>query len=240
MDPEVIRAEAAAEGWWSRGRTEVIKSLLPPPDGRRTVLDVGSGWGAVSSRLGAWGDVTGVEPSGVAREEAARRGVNVLEGRAESLPVDDVSVDVAIASDVIEHLPDDGVAMAEIARVLRPGGLALITVPAYPRLMGAHDRALGHHRRYTRSTLLAAVEGAGLVPQRLTHFNTLLFPLALPVRLLGRNAATRADSPSAPGVLDELFYRVFRSETRLLRRFDLPFGLSLAALATRPERVGQT
>src|SRR3954452_10652495 len=235
MDPEVIRAEAAAEGWWSRGRTEVIRSLLPAPDGRRIVLDVGSGWGAVSSRLGAWGEVTGVEPSGVARDEAARRGVNVLQGRAEELPVEDGSVDIAIASDVIEHVPDDHVAMAEIARVLRPGGLALITVPAYPRLMGAHDRALGHHRRYTHSTLLAAVEGAGLLPKRLTHFNTLLFPLALPVRLLGRSRAAQADSPRAPGLLDGLFYRVFRSETRLLRRFDLPFGLSLAALATRSE-----
>jgi SAM-dependent methyltransferase len=240
VDPEVIREEAAAEGWWSRGRTEVIKSLLPPPDGRRSVLDVGSGWGAVSSRLGPWGTVTGVEPSEVAREEAKRRGVSVLEGRAEQLPAEGASVDIAIASDVIEHVPDDGAAVRELARVLRPGGLALITVPAYPWLMGAHDRALGHHRRYTKAALLEVVRESGLAPQRVTHFNTLLFPLAVPVRLLKRSAGAQADNPRAPGPFDELFFRVFRSETRLLTRVNLPFGLSLAALATRPERVGQT
>lgn len=240
MDPEVIRAEAAAEGWWSRGRTEVIKSLLPPPDGRRCLVDVGSGWGAVTRQLGAWGEVTGVEPSPVAREEAARRGVRTREGRAERLPLEDASVDIAIASDVIEHLPDDDVALRELARVLRPNGLALVTVPAYPSLMGAHDRALGHHRRYTRRSLLEAITGAGLEPVRVTYFNTLLFPLALPVRILGRFRPARADSPRAPGPLDRLFFRVFRSERRLLARVDLPFGLSLAIQATKPAGLGET
>jgi SAM-dependent methyltransferase len=240
MDPEVIRAEAAAEGWWSRGRTEVIKSLLPPPDGRRTVLDVGSGWGAVSSRLGEWGEVIGVEPSEVAREEAQRRGVQVLEGRAEELPIEDESVDLAIASDVIEHVPDDAPAVGELARVLRPGGTALITVPAYPWLMSAHDHALGHYRRYTRGRLEAVIAAAGLEVGRVTYFNTLLFPLAVPGRLLRRSRAPRAESLRAPGPLDAIFFRIFRSERRLLRRVNLPFGLSLAALATRPDRVGQT
>ena len=240
MDPEVIRAEAAAEGWWSRGRTEIIKSLLPPADGARRVLDVGSGWGAVSGCLGAWGEVIGVEPSPVARAEAERRGVRALDGRAEGLPVEDSSVDIAIASDVIEHLPDDAAAVRELVRVLRPGGTALITVPAYPWLMGAHDRALGHHRRYTEEMLLDAVADAGLVPNRVTHFNTLLFPIALPVRLLGRLRRSGADQPRAPGPLDAIFYRVFRTERQLLSHFDLPFGLSLATLAAKPERVGET
>ena len=240
MDPELIRAESAAEGWWSRGRTEVIKSLLPPPDGRRRVVDIGSGWGAVSARLGAWGEVLAVEPSDVARREASRRGVNAVEGRAERLPLPDDSMDIAIASDVIEHVEDDRGAVREMARVLRPGGTALITVPAYPWLMGAHDRALGHHRRYTRDSLLAVIGEAGLRPVRTTHFNALLFPLALPVRLLGRRRAAGADAPRAPGPLDGVFFRIFRSERALLRRFNLPFGLSLAALATTPGALQET
>jgi len=238
VDPELIRAEADAEGWWSRGRTDVIKSLLPAPDGVGRLLDVGSGWGAVTCRLEGWGEVTGVEPSEVARDEAARRGIRVLEGRAEQLPVADGSVDIAIASDVIEHLPDDVAAVRELARVLRPGGLALITVPAYPRLMGAHDHALGHYRRYTRKALAAAVAAGGMHLTRITHFNMLLFPFALPVRMLGRGREARADAPSAPGPLDAVFYRVFRAERGLLRRFNLPVGLSLAALATRPSGAG--
>jgi SAM-dependent methyltransferase len=238
MDAEVIRAEAEADGWWSRGRTEVIKSLLPEPEGGLSVVDVGSGWGAVSSQLGAWGDVIGVEPSSVAREEAERRGVRTREGRAESLPLEDGSVDIAIASDVIEHLPDDAAAVREIVRVLRPGGLALITVPAYPSLMGAHDRALGHHRRYTKASLLEVVTAAGLEPARVTFFNTLLFPLALPGRLLNRSKPAKADEMRAPGPLDQFLFRVFRSERALLARTNLPFGLSLAVKATKPGSEG--
>jgi SAM-dependent methyltransferase len=240
VDPDLIRAEAAAEGWWSRGRTEVIKALLPAARGDQRVLDIGSGWGAVTSKLGAWGTVIGVEPSEEAREEAERRGVTVLEGTAEHLPVEAGSADIAIASDVIEHLPDDIAAVREMTRVLRPGGVGLITVPANPWLMGAHDRALGHYRRYTEEGLLRVVQGAGLVPTRTTHFNTLLFPLAIPGRLIGRRRAARADNPRAPGWLDAVFYRVFRAEPAILSRFDLPFGLSLAVLATRPDEVGQT
>jgi SAM-dependent methyltransferase len=234
MDPEVIRAEAAAEGWWSRGRTEIVKELLPAPNGRLRVLDVGCGWGAIASHLGAWGEVIGVEPSPVARDEAEARGVRVLDGRAEALPVEDASVEIAIAGDVIEHVDDDAAAAAEIARALRPGGTALVTVPAHPWLFGAHDRALDHRRRYTRRGLVALLRGAGLEPTRVTYFNTLLFPLVLPVRLLRRNSAARAEATGASGPLDAILYRVFRSERTLLRRVDLPFGLSMAALAAKP------
>jgi hypothetical protein len=124
--------------------------------------------------------------------------------------------------------------VAEIARALRPGGTALVTVPAYPWLFGAHDRALDHRRRYTRRGLVALLRGAGLEPTRVTYFNTLLFPLVLPVRLLRRSSAARAERTGATGPLDAILYRVFRSERTLLRRVDLPFGLSLAALAAKP------
>lgn len=242
MDAEVIRAEAEAEGWWSRGRTEVIRSLLPAPDGRRRVLDIGSGWGAVTGRLGEWGEVLGVEPSPVARAEAERRGVHVIEGTAERLPVADGWADIAIAADVIEHLPDDAAAMLEVVRVLRPGGVALITVPANPWLMGAHDRALGHFRRYDRRALRERIGGVGLQLERITHFNTLLFPLAIPARLLGRLRSERsaADDPRAPGPFDALFGMVFAAERHLLARFDLPVGLSLAALARAPDKVDRS
>ena len=204
------------------------------------MLDVGSGWGAVTGSLGEWGEVTGVEPEPVARQEAARRGIRVVDGRAEELPAEDESMGLVIASDVIEHLPDDVAAVRELTRVLRPGGLALITVPANPWLMGAHDRASGHYRRYTRETLAGALEAGGLRLDRMTHFNSLLFPIAVPVRLLGRRREPKADVPRAPGPLDAIFYRLFRSERGLLRRFDLPFGLSLAALATRPAAGAQS
>ena len=234
MDPEVIRSESAGSGWWFRGKADIVMELLPTPTGRDRLLDVGCGWGAVTEKLRPWGDVVGVEPSAAGREEARHRGVDAVEGQADSLPAESESQDIVLVTDVLEHVPDDAAAARELARVLRPGGTALVTVPAYPRLFGSHDRALSHHRRYTRDSIAAVLEGAGLEPRRVTHFNTLLFPLAMPIRLLRRNAPARADASWAPGPLDELLYRVFRAERLLLRRFDLPFGLSIAVVAVRP------
>jgi SAM-dependent methyltransferase len=235
MDAELIRAQSALEDeqWWFRGRARIICDLLPGGSERRSLLDVGCGWGGLTRHLAAHGAVVGVEPSPAAREEAGRRGLTVLEGTADRLPVPDASVDVAVATDVIEHLADDVAALRELARVLRDDGLALITVPACPWLFSSHDRALGHHRRYSRGSLLAAVRAAGLRPVRVTHFNTFLFPPSAAVRLLTRRRAARVDAQPTWGPLNWLLYRIFLSERRILRRRDLPFGLSLAVLARR-------
>jgi SAM-dependent methyltransferase len=158
----------------------------------------------------------------------------VVDGVAEALPVEDDSTDIAIAGDVLEHVPDDAAAVREMARALRPGGTALVAVPAYPWLFGAHDRAVGHQRRYTRASLVDVLGANGLRPVRVTYLNALLFPLAVPGRVLRRSAPAHAESTRAPGPLDAVFYRVFRLERRLLARVNLPFGLSLAAIAEKP------
>jgi SAM-dependent methyltransferase len=243
MDSELIRAESRlqGEGWWFRGKADIVRSLLPPPSGNASVLDVGCGWGAIASVLRPWGRVLGVDRSEAACEEAERRGVEVVRGSAESLPVESGSMDIVLATDVLEHLDDDVAAARELQRVLKPGGLALVTVPAYKWLFGAHDRALEHRRRYTKQTIRSAIEAGGLEPERITHFNTLLLPLGLPARLARRRGTARAESAhQAPGPLNGFLYRVFRSERALLRRIDLPVGLSIAVLARPGAEAAQT
>ncbi len=235
MDPELIRrqSEAEATGWWYRGRGEIVRSLLPLPDRPRRVADIGCGWGGLTETLAPWGDVVGIEPSEAARAEAERRGVEVLEGDADALPLEDASIDLAVSTDVLEHLDDDVAAVREIARVLVPGGAALVTVPAYPRLFSGHDRALDHRRRYTRETLLEAIRGGGLEPLRVTNFNSILLPAAAAARLGSRNGEPSADSGVAPKPLNGLLLATLRFERALLRRTNLPAGLSIAVLATR-------
>jgi SAM-dependent methyltransferase len=238
VDAEEIRVQSRlqAEGWWFRGRSEIIRSLLPAPAGDAFLLDVGCGWGGIAAELSPWGRVLGVDASEAARAEASHRGVDVIAGSAESIPVEDGSADIVLCADVLEHLDDDAAAAREMRRVLKPDGIALVTVPAYPRLFGAHDRALEHRRRYTKRTLLAALEAGGLAVDRVTHFNALLLPIAFPARLMqrGRPAAADAGRQQA-GRMNEMLYWVFRSERGLVRRFNLPAGLSIAALA-RPAR----
>ena len=101
--------------------------------------------------LRRFGDVSGLDMGLAALRHARARGLAVARGSAENLPVGDAQLDVVVALDVLEHLDDDRRALDEILRVLRPGGVLLATVPAYPFLWSSHDEALGHRRRYRRA-----------------------------------------------------------------------------------------
>src|SRR5205085_5633198 len=78
-------------------------------------------------------------------------------------------------SDIIEHVEDDRQALREIRRVLRPGGHALITVPAFPSIWGLQDRVAHHKRRYRMRQLLEKIEPESFTIERAYHFNFLLF-----------------------------------------------------------------
>ena len=81
----------------------------------------------------------------------------------------DETFDVVAAFDVVEHCEDDALAVAELTRVLRPGGRLLLSVPAYQWAWSDHDVRAGHYRRYTRPRLVRRVERAGLTVERSTY-----------------------------------------------------------------------
>jgi SAM-dependent methyltransferase len=149
------------------------------------LLDLGCGFGRhafEAARLGAGvvaldagrEEVRGVLATFAAMVEAgeldlARDRVGVAQGDALALPFADGSFDRIIASEVLEHIPDDEQAMTELARVLRPGGTMAVTVPrAGPELVNwalsdeYHDVPGGHIRIYRRGQLVRRLERAGL------------------------------------------------------------------------------
>jgi len=107
----------------------------------------------------------------------------VVQGNALRLPFADASFDRVIAAEVLEHIPDDSSAMAELARVLRPGGTMAVTVPRLgPEAVNwalseeYHNVPGGHVRIYRRSTLLSRLGGAGLRPVGHHHAHALHSP----------------------------------------------------------------
>jgi SAM-dependent methyltransferase len=229
--------------WWFRGRRRIVLTILgtslpPVASGqRRRILDLGCGTGTMLGHLRAFGHAEGVEADQRAVELCRRRGedrVQLLE--SDGLPFRDDSFDVLTALDVLEHIEDDGAALREVARVLRPGGIFLATVPANPWMWGPQDEISHHCRRYRARDLRRGIAGTNLELLRLTHFNSILFGPIAAVRLVRRlrPPAPRPRSDfelTTEGPVNELLARVFGLESRWLRRRDLPFGVSILAVA---------
>jgi SAM-dependent methyltransferase len=168
-----------------------------------------------------------------------------LRGSVSALPFRDASFDVVVSLDVLYHraVADDLAAARELGRMLRPGGILLLNLPAYDSLRSAHDRVIHTARRYTRARVAKLLAAAGLEPLRVRHWNTFLFPLAAAVRLWGRLRATVAGRtppeesdlhPVSPW-LNEALRRVVGWELALRDRWDPPYGLSIVAVGRKPE-----
>jgi len=161
----------------------------------------------------------------------------VTEGAAEALPYADATFDLVTALDVVEHLDDDVAGLAEMRRVLKVGGCALLFVPAFQWLWGVQDDVSNHRRRYTLPQLRAAVERAGLRVERATYANiTFLAPILLG-RLVMRATGARPASENNINVaaLNGLFGRVLGAERHLLAHVNLPVGVSAICVARRME-----
>ena len=155
--------------WWFRGRRAVIHALLArtPLTDRPRILDAGCGTGRNITEYAQFGETAGVDPSPDAVAFCHARGLaQVTQSGVEELPFDDGAFDLMTATDVLEHIPDDGGAARELRRVTRPGGHLLVTVPAYQWLWSQHDDSHHHQRRYTLPRLRAVLDGSGLAPDR--------------------------------------------------------------------------
>jgi SAM-dependent methyltransferase len=227
------------EHWWYRGRRRLLRAeldRLPLPRDAR-LLDAGCGSGRTLDELARYGRVSGIDLSEDAVAAAHARGHDdVHVARVEELPFEDGTFDVVTCLDVIEHTPDDRATLAELLRVTRPGGLLLVTVPAYQALWSQHDEANLHFRRYDSASLSAAARGAGWSVVSDTHFNGLLLAPAAAVRLAQRRRRghPQSDLDLTPSALNGVLELPLRLESRLVAAGTrLPAGLSLLAVLRR-------
>jgi SAM-dependent methyltransferase len=175
----------------------LLELLLAARPGRE-VLNAGAGQGTFSRLLEERGfEVTSTDASGPAVEVLRERvGGPVLRADVTELPFADESFDAVVLGEVLEHVPDDAGAVVEVARVLRPGGVLALSVPAHPRLYGASDRWAGHIRRYRRAGLVAVVEDSGLVVERCSAWG---FPCSALYHRHLYERRLRRSGPSGPG-----------------------------------------
>jgi SAM-dependent methyltransferase len=230
------------EHWWYVGMRRMADALLGRRfNGRRgtlDVLDAGCGTGGNSMHLRTYGTVTGVDVSPEALRLAGERpGLRLSCGSVEALPFADASFDLVLSNDVLCHLgvANDRAAVCEFARVLRPGGVLFIQLPAYQWLRSRHDEAVHTGHRYSAAELRALLRHAGLRVRRITYANSLLLPVAAAWRAVNRivPAVERSDVRPVAGPVNAALRTALGLEALLVARRNLPFGLSVIGVAEK-------
>ena len=209
-------------------------------DCSRKILDAGCGTGAVMKYLARYGEATGFDFSAEALKFSHQRAhTRLAQASVLEIPFASQCFDLIVSFDVIcEMGVDDEQALLEFRRILKPGGLVMLRLPAYDWLRGKHDVATHIRHRFTRGEIGAKLKRNGFVPVRLSYANTFLFPIAFAKRLSERllsSSQTGSDLTLDPGPLNGTLRSILSAEAPLISAVGLPFGLTVVALARRDD-----
>ncbi|MEK7614413.1 MAG: sugar nucleotide-binding protein [Patescibacteria group bacterium] len=210
-----------------------LKLCLDKNPAETKVLDFGCGSGIFVDELAKQGyQAYGLDISEEAVKFGMLQGVKNLGAiDAHKINFPDNTFDAVFTLDVLEHLEDEKWALDEIRRVLKPGGVAIIMVPAYMFLWGVQDEVAHHYRRYTKSSLLKKIkEATSLKTLKASYFNTFLFPPIAFFRIVsrifgikGRESDFDINSP----LMNRFFFSIFNTERKILKHVRFPFGVSI-------------
>jgi SAM-dependent methyltransferase len=233
--------------FWFRGHNAVVEEQVAAHLDRaargssRTLrlVDVGCGPGNTIRRFSRWGRVLGIDYSLDALAFARRKGVtDVASADVTALPIASAAADGVLALEVLEHVEDDRAALREIARILRPGGIVAITVPAFMSLWRHHDEAYGHCRRYTKRELADRASSAGLEVISCQYFKCAFFlPMWTMAAWERAGFPNRRDSyVTVPSWLNRALAAEIVWEARSGLARHAPFGSALLCVGRRRER----
>ena len=241
MQPNEYKTMFRVEGthWWYGALHRLIFQALEaelPGWREKEILDVGCGTGAILKQLGNPEKNVGIDLAPEAISFCRQRGLdNVRQGDIGALPFADASFDAVICSSVLYHqwVGDIAGAVCEMHRVLRPGGVLVINVPAFPFLHSAHDEAVMTARRFRKPEIRQLLLKQNFKIRRLTYWTTFLFPLAVAARTLGGSKMGRDFETTGSSFTQWAFKQIMSLELALLRKISLPVGVALSAVARK-------
>ncbi len=228
--------------WWYRGLHEFIISTLLnffPDIKNKLLLDVGCGTGGLLENLRdfcpkSFG--TEISPEGL-KFCGVRNLSGLFRGSATTLALKDNIGDGVICLDVIQHkrIQSDMEALREFHRILKPGGILILNLPAFSLLKGAHDLVVQTRERYTMNLMKHRLDYIGFKILKMTYRNAILFPLIMIKRLLDSlsNAPPRSDLKPLPPWLNRILFKLVCMENLALAHINVPFGSSLFCIAQK-------
>jgi SAM-dependent methyltransferase len=234
-------AAVADRHWWYVATRQLLQSvvepLLPAVHGGTRYLDAGGGTGNTGRWLAARAPtvLADLSPDALAVGPQVAPGYLGVRADLRRLPHPDAAFDAVLCVTVLYHewVDDPSAVVAELSRVTRPGGLIALMEPGVRRLVRGHDRVTQNARRFSVGDLRRLAAGAGLEVLRATGAYSFLVPPAAVLAVLERGKST-SDVGRNEGGLGGAFPLAARAERALLRRVDLPAGLSVLAVARRP------
>lgn len=239
----VVMYEIEEEHWWFKGKRKIVFSQLKPYlCGRKNlkILDIGCGTGIMMKSFQKYGKVNGVDVELKALNFCCQRGLdNLSQADITALPFKNGSFDVVSIFDVLYHkgIKDDLKALKEIFRIIKPGGILILTDSADMKLWSRHDIAAHARERYTTLKLSRRIKSAGFKIIKISYFNTLLYPIVFIVRrldnLLNKKKPVTTNIKKTNPFLNFILYNFFVFENQLLKISNLPFGVSILLIAKK-------
>lgn len=237
LDEYARMARAESRHWWYRATRALLAETFAPliPAGSR-VLDAGCGTGATGAWLAERHDVVGVdsEPIAVRLYADQHPATRLVNADISSLPLRDASVDAVLCVTVLCHraIAEPEAAVAELVRVMRPGGVICLLEPGVRRLRRAHDRAVHVDRRFAVDDIGTLLVRNGCRVLRSSGAYSFLVPAAALKAVLERGRSA-SDLEGQGGALGTVLGGAATVERRWLRRHRIPAGLSVWAIATK-------
>lgn len=222
--------------WWFIAKRNFIKQQLPQKKSL-SLLDLGCGTGGTTAFLQQWGKVTAIEENSLAVKLAKKRKLNIIKQNINNtLPFKNNTFDVVSLFDVLyhQHIDTENAVLKEARRVLKKGGILLITDCAHPSLTSPHDRSVMAKKRFTKANLDALVEKAGFQLKKSTYLFSSTFLFFVVDRLI-QKAHKHAKIPQLPPkLINFLLIKILACEAYLSRFINLPLGSSILITAIKP------
>jgi 2-polyprenyl-3-methyl-5-hydroxy-6-metoxy-1,4-benzoquinol methylase len=235
--------------WWYVARRKIIldqlQSLLNNIKGRTpSLLDIGCGTGKNLTAFLKFSEAYGIDSSMEAIQFCLKRGLTNI--ALQDLSKDHLrenpfgkKFDFITMLDVVEHIDDDVQCLSTISKWLTEEGLLFLTVPAYQWLWSGEDYISYHVRRYSRKHLAEIVRKAGFVIEKISYFNTFLFPAQALVILFNRvfsaKSKTQSNLQEMPEFINSILQKIMSAESPLLKQMDFPLGGSILCICRKIE-----
>ena len=217
--------------WWFVVRRTILSKWATQLEAGCAVLDVGAGAGRQSILLKEIHGlaVKSLELSSAGVEYCLAKNLDVIQADATKIPFGNEIFDGVIAMDILEHIPDDQLAIQELARVMKSGASLFVTVPAFPFLWSKHDEKVSHVRRYRKSEIESLVKNNGLKIVNIRYWNSILFPIGVITRLLSLD---NSKMTVPPRLLNQFLKKLTSTEAKFQIFGKLP-GITLIVEAKK-------